>query len=72
MEFVGFKRVSIRLVQRYPISNHLGWLSRNSPGGHTSDLSILDSDSMHVAYESALAQVDATDTIVAVGFVDKS
>jgi hypothetical protein len=72
MEYVGFKRVSIRSVQRYPISNHLGWLSRNSPGGHTSDLSVLDSDSMHVAYESALAQVDATDTLVAIGFVDKS
>jgi len=57
MEFVGFKRVSIRSVQRYPISNHLGWLSRNSPGGHTSDLSILDSDSMHVAYESALLKL---------------
>ncbi|MDA3004383.1 MAG: class I SAM-dependent methyltransferase [Actinomycetota bacterium] len=72
MEYVGFKRVSIRSVQRYPLSNHLGWLSRNSPGGHTSDLSVLDSGTLHAAYESALAQVDATDTIVAIGFVDKS
>ena len=71
MEYVGFKRVSIRSVQRYPLSNHLGWLSRNTSGGHTSDLSVLDSSILHASYESALAQVDATDTIVAIGFVDK-
>lgn len=72
MENVGFKRVSIRSVQRYPLSNHLAWLSRNTPGGHTSDLSVLDSLALHKVYESALADIDATDTIVAIGFVDKS
>ena len=71
MNHVGFKKVSIRAVQRYPISNHLGWLSKGQPGAHTGDLSSIDSIELHAAYENALSKIDATDTLVAFGFVDK-
>ncbi len=30
----GLRVVSIKQFQRYPLSNHLHWLSRNRPGGH--------------------------------------
>ena len=70
MEFVGFEKVSVRSVRRYPLSNHLGWLSRNKPGGHMSDLSSIDSNNLHSEYENSLARNNATDTLVAFGFVD--
>lgn len=62
----GFKNVVVTGVQRYPISNHLEWLKNGRPGGHRSALSILDTPEMKASYESSLAQIDATDTLVAV------
>ena len=51
-------------VQRYPISNHLYWLSRGNPGGHD-HWAFLDSPEMDAAYESTLARIGKTDTIIA-------
>jgi hypothetical protein len=33
-EQAGLRVVSIQQFQRYPLSNHLHWLSRDRPGGH--------------------------------------
>lgn len=72
MNYAGFEKVSIRSVQRYPLSNHLTWLSRNRPGGHMGDLSVIDSKNLNSEYENSLASVDATDTLVAFGWVGKN
>jgi hypothetical protein len=72
MKHAGFERVSIRSIQRYPLSNHLTWLTRNRPGGHTGDLSVIDSISLTSEYEKSLANIDATDTLVAFGWVGAS
>ena len=69
MEYVGLKNVIVSSVQRYPLSNHLYWLSKGSAGGHRSTLSMLDSDDLFYSYRNALARIDGTDTIVAVGEV---
>lgn len=62
----GFSNILIQGVQRYPLSNHLKWLSENKPGGHKSFISSVDSDDLHLAYERSLQKIDATDTLVAI------
>ena len=69
LEFVGLKDIQIEGVQRYPLSNHLNWLAKGKAGGHKSPLSVLDSDVLFNAYQSSLARIDATDTLVAVAKV---
>jgi 2-polyprenyl-3-methyl-5-hydroxy-6-metoxy-1,4-benzoquinol methylase len=66
LEFVGLENIQIEGVQRYPLSNHLNWLTNGHPGGHKSSLSALDSDILFDAYQSSLARIDATDTLVAI------
>jgi 2-polyprenyl-3-methyl-5-hydroxy-6-metoxy-1,4-benzoquinol methylase len=60
----GLSVVSIRQVQRYPLSNHLHWLSQGKPGGHQR-WAFLDSPALASAYESALAAIGKCDTLVA-------
>jgi len=61
-----FSDILIEGVQRYPLSNHLTWLSDAIPGGHQSNLSLIDSHDLHVSYENSLRKIDATDTLVAI------
>lgn len=60
----GFRVVSIQQYQRYPLSNHLHWLSHGKPGGHQ-HWSFLDSPELKVAYANALASVAKCDTLIA-------
>jgi 2-polyprenyl-3-methyl-5-hydroxy-6-metoxy-1,4-benzoquinol methylase len=54
----------IKHIQRYPLSNHLYWLSHNKPGGHQVWGNFIDSPELTKAYESQLASFNATDTIL--------
>ena len=60
----GMRVVSVQQYQRYPLSNHLHWLSRGKPGGHQ-QWSFLDSPALSQAYASALAAVGKCDTLIA-------
>lgn len=60
----GLSIISIEQTQRYPISNHLHWLSTGRPGGHAV-WSFLDSDRMRVEYETILGKLGVCDTIIA-------
>lgn len=51
-------------VQRYPLSNHLYWLTNGKPGGH-SKWSFLDTPELVNAYQSRLSSLGLTDTIIA-------
>ncbi|PVB63332.1 class I SAM-dependent methyltransferase [Labrenzia sp. 011] len=62
----GFENAIVEGVQRYPLSNHLTWLSDGRPGGHKSALAALDTPDLLSAYEAALNRIDATDTLLAV------
>ena len=65
LEHVGFKDVKTYGVQRYPLSNHLFWLSQGKPGGHKSKFSEIESARLFNLYEKSLQKINATDTIVA-------
>lgn len=65
LQHLGLKEIIIEGVQRYPLSNHLNWLSTGTPAGHKKLLSVLDSDILFSSYQSSLARIDATDTLVA-------
>ena len=60
----GLRVVSIQQYQRYPLSNHLHWLSHGKPGGHEK-WAFLDSPELKVAYANALASVAKCDTLIA-------
>lgn len=66
MNAAGFEDLFIEGVQRYPLSNHLQWLSRGQPGGHKGLTSALETPELRAAYEAALRKIDATDTLVAI------
>jgi len=61
----GLKVEFIKHIQRYPLSNHLYWLSKNRAGGHQQWGEFLDSDALSVAYENSLASMGKTDTLIA-------
>lgn len=60
----GLRVVSIQQTQRYPLSNHLHWLSRNQPGGHQR-WSFLDTPALNDAYAASLAAIGKCDTVIA-------
>jgi SAM-dependent methyltransferase len=62
----GFKSVLIEGVQRYGLSNHLHWLKMGRPGGHKSELSLIETDALVSSYADALSKLDANDTLVAI------
>jgi hypothetical protein len=60
----GLRVVSIQQFQRYPLSNHLHWLSRKQLGGHW-QWSFLDTQELSTAYAASLAAMGKCDTIIA-------
>ncbi len=66
LKYCGFVNINILGWQRYSLGNHIGWVRNGIPGGHKSDLGILDDDNLTSAYQSVLASLDLTDTLVAV------
>lgn len=61
---VGLEVVAIEGIQRYPVANHLHWLSEGRPGGHQS-WAMLRDPALERAYADTLARNDATDTLLA-------
>ncbi|MCB1144955.1 MAG: class I SAM-dependent methyltransferase [Leptospiraceae bacterium] len=53
----------LKHIQRYPLSNHLYWLSKNKPGGHKV-WNFLSQQSLDIEYENILASVGKTDTLL--------
>lgn len=62
-EQAGLKINYIKQIQRYPISNHLYWLAKGSPGGHK-EWHFLDSPELNAAYEKQLASIGVCDTVL--------
>ena len=65
IEKAGLKISFIQQIQRYPLSNHLYWLSNKKPGGH-SVWGMLSDDNLDKAYGDKLAKLGIADTIVTV------
>ena len=60
----GLRIVSIQQYQRYPLSNHLHWLSQGKSGGHQKWV-FLDSPVLNAAYANAFGSVNRCDTLIA-------
>lgn len=63
-EQAGLRIVTIQQSQRYPLSNHLHWLSQNKLGCHQR-WAFLDSPELKMAYANALAAMGRCDTLIA-------
>jgi len=64
IEEAGYKVLSIEQYQRYPLSNHLYWLSQGKPGGHN-NWSFIDAHELDSAYKNNLAKIGSCDTLIA-------
>jgi SAM-dependent methyltransferase len=60
----GLRMLALQHYQRYPLSNHLHWLSRGLPGGHQR-WAFLDNPDLASAYANTLASLGKTDTLIA-------
>lgn len=60
----GLKVIAVQHCQRYPLSNHLHWLSQGKPGGHQS-WAFIDTPELSRAYANTLATLGKTDTLIA-------
>lgn len=63
-EQADLRIVTIQQYQRYPLSNHLHWLSQGKPGGHQK-WPFLDSPELNRAYANTLAAMGKCDTLIA-------
>ena len=66
LEYSGFENILIKGIQRYPLSNHLNWISQKKPGGHKSNIASIDTEELSEAYSNALSKLGANDTLIAV------
>jgi hypothetical protein len=66
LEAAGLVDIQIASVQRYPLANHLFWLSQGKPGGQLA-WKHLTSPALDAAYAETLAAANMTDTLVATG-----
>jgi hypothetical protein len=65
LNFFKFSDVQIQGIQRYPLSNHMYWLSKGLPGGHEI-MGFLDNDLLDMGYQMSLQKIDRSDTLVAI------
>jgi len=70
LEYAGFHNILIKGIQRYPLSNHLHWIINKKPGGHQSQFAFIDTNDLTKAYEQALANLDSTDTLLAIAEIN--
>ena len=68
LDFANFQNITVKGVQRYPLSNHIHWIHAGKPGGHLKDLAEIDSKNLQKSYQESLEKINATDTIVAIGY----
>jgi 2-polyprenyl-3-methyl-5-hydroxy-6-metoxy-1,4-benzoquinol methylase len=61
----GFKNISIKGFQRYPLANHLYWLSKGQSGGHQ-HFQQFRNKSLDLEYSNLLKNLDQTDTLIAI------
>jgi len=64
LEKSGFEDIVVTGYQRYPLANHLHWLSKNQPKGHQT-WNFLRTIELDSAYSQMLSQLDKNDTIIA-------
>lgn len=61
----GFSNITIKGFQRYPLANHLHWLTKEKPSGHII-WQHLRTSGLDNSYADMLAGIDKTDTLIAI------
>ena len=69
LNYCGYHKSKIIGYQRYPLSNHIHWMSSGKPGGHEV-LDFLNDEKLVKSYNNILVERDETDTII--GFFKQS
>ena len=59
----GLKTIKIEQFQRYPLSNHLYWLSKGVPNGHNK-WKFLNNNTLNKCYTAELSKLGKCDTII--------
>ena len=62
----GYKNIEIYGRQRFSIANHIQWAKDKIPGGHRSDIAVMETPELVKIYEKTLNALDATDTLIAI------
>ena len=70
LDYAGFQNILIKGIQRYPLSNHLHWIINKKSGGHQSQFAFIDTNDLTKAYEQTLANLDSTDTLLAIAEIN--
>ena len=60
----GLKINFVKQIQRYPLANHLYWLSKNLPGGHAKWAFMADDKELNERYAACLSNLGMADTIL--------
>ncbi|RPG62242.1 MAG: class I SAM-dependent methyltransferase [Flavobacteriaceae bacterium TMED238] len=63
LKHCGYIKTKIIGYQRYPLSNHIYWMSSGKPGGHKV-LDFLNEENLVKSYNNFLIQREETDTII--------
>lgn len=61
----SLRPIFIEQIQRYPLANHLYWLTHGKPGGHVNWKALTD-ENLDKAYGNKLARLGIADTIMAI------
>ena len=65
LKTAGFSKVVIKGFQRYPLANHLYWLTHGKPSGHVIWQHLRTAE-LESAYADMLSGIDRTDTLIAI------
>ena len=66
LEDSSFKDIYIKGIQRYPLSNHLNWLSKGTPAGHKNNFSLILSNDLEDEYCKSIISANMCDTLMAI------
>lgn len=64
LERAGFAVTEMRQIQRYPLANHLLWLSKGIPGGGVKAYQEMNMDALNEAYATVLGKHKMCDTLL--------
>ncbi len=63
IENAGLRMIAQKQIQRYPLANHLYWLTNGKPGGHK-EWGIMNEAEVNNAYAKLLASMGCADTLI--------
>tara|TARA_A100001011_G_scaffold361595_1_gene409818 strand:+ start:238 stop:1086 length:849 start_codon:yes stop_codon:yes gene_type:complete len=66
LEDSSFKDIYIKGIQRFPLSNHLNWLSKGTPAGHKNNFSLILSNDLEDEYCKSIISANMCDTLMAI------